>query len=137
MIGELRKTKTFLHARMGSINIKQAKKFRVLCPNYNPSKDENSTLIDAEEEDDGIIRVIGIPDSCCPCHERPLPSDQYTWLIQNVLCKYIHDSVCTSWSISIPINLWLLLLLLLINDFENVTGNYKCGEVVLRRWGTS
>ena len=84
MVAELRKTKQFLHDRMGDINIEHAREFKVLCPNYDPEQDEYSTLIDAEEEDDGIIRMFKGP---CPCHDKLLPSDQYTWLIQNVLCK--------------------------------------------------
>ena len=84
MVAQLRKTKQFLHDRMGDINIKHAREFKVLCPNYDPDRDECSTLIDAEEEDDGIIRIFEGP---CPCHDKLLPSDQYTWLIQNVLCK--------------------------------------------------
>ena len=87
LIKELRKMKDVLHKRMGVINIKQAREFKVLCPNYDPDQDEYSTLIDAEEEDDGIIRVSEGREGCCPQHKMPLPSDQYTWLIQNVLCK--------------------------------------------------
>ena len=87
LIGELQKVKKILHDRMGVINIKQAKKFKVLCPNYDPDHDEYSTLIDAEEENDGIIRVPEGYEGCCTQHKKPLPSDQYTWLIQNVLCK--------------------------------------------------
>ena len=87
LIEELRKMKEVLHKRMGVINIKQAREFKVLCPNYDPEQDEYSTLIDAEEEDDGIIRVFKMPEGCCSQHKMPLPSDQYTWLIQNVLCK--------------------------------------------------
>ena len=84
MVAELRKTKQFLHDRMGDINIKHAREFKVLCPNYDPEQDKYSTLIDAEEEDDGIIRIS---EGSCQCHGELLPSDQYTWLIQNVLCK--------------------------------------------------
>ena len=87
LIEELRKMKEVLHKRMGVINIKQAREFLVLCPNYDPDQDEYSTLIDAEEEDDGIIRVSEGREGCCLQHNMPLPSDQYTWLIQNVLCK--------------------------------------------------
>ena len=82
--------KEVLHKRMGVINIKQARKFKVLCPNYNPDQDESSTLIDAEEENHGIIQVSEGP---CPCHDKLLPSDQYTWLIQNVVCKYFLPKV--------------------------------------------
>ena len=86
MIAQLRKTKTILHDRMGVINIKQAREFKVLCPNYDPEQDEYSTLIDAEEENDSIVRESEGP---CPCNDKLLPSDQYTWLIQNVVRKFV------------------------------------------------
>ena len=89
LIRELRKVKEILHDRMGVINIKQAKHFKVLCPNYDPDRDEYSTLIDAEEEEEDVIRVSEGHNRCCLEHKKPLPSDQYTWLIQNVLCEYI------------------------------------------------
>ena len=96
-IGTLRKTKKLLYERTKRINIKRPTDYKVLCPNYDPS-DVNSNMIEAEEQGDGVIQISEnlclyhdktLPryERCCPCHNKPLPSDQYTWLMQN-LCKF-------------------------------------------------
>ena len=43
MVAQLCKMKQFLHDRMGDINIKQARMFKVLCPNYDPDKDKDNS----------------------------------------------------------------------------------------------
>ena len=83
-VGLLQKTIRFIRERTKQINIKGPKDFKVLCPYYG-LESQGLQMILAQEGKGDEIRTS---DLKCPCHNKVLPTSQYTWFLENIICRF-------------------------------------------------